>query len=126
MKLKLSLIFASLFVIFAFSAVARAQDGPIAGGYGDTDVTDKGVVAAAKFAVKKHYRNTKWNATLDAIKNAKVQVVAGLNYQLCLQISTRNRSKKPVVQFVRAIVYRNLKNGFSLTSWTPLEDEKGC
>lgn len=128
MKIKLNYFVgtAFLFLLFGMASAVRAQDGPIAGGYGETSVDDEGVVAAAKFAVKKRAAATKSKLSLLAIKNAKVQVVAGMNYQVCLEISLKRRSGKPVAQFVQVVVYRNLKNEYSLTRWTTLKDSSGC
>lgn len=128
MKMKLNIFvgIAFLFVLFGCFSAARAQDGPIAGGYGETDPADEAVVKAANFAVKKRGQTTKSSIALVSIKNAKLQVVAGVNYQVCLQITTKRKSKKPVEQFVRVVVYRNLRNVYTLTSWTPLKDSSGC
>lgn len=120
----MGLLFAALVLAFAMSA--SAQEGPIAGGYADTETTDAGVVAAAKYAVKKQALNSASKITLGEIKNAKVQVVAGMNYQLCMQVTVKKGRKKAVKQFVQVVVYRNLQNQLSLTSWTLLKDANGC
>jgi hypothetical protein len=46
-------------------------------------------------------------------------VVAGINYRLCLKVSTESDDAP---QDVKAIVYRNLKKEYSLTSW----EEESC
>ena len=124
MKIKLSVLtaFAALFVFWGGLSAAHAQDEPITGGYAKTNAADKNVVAAAKFAVKKRGKMRKATINLLSIKNAETQIVAGSNYKICMQVSVKSNSKKAAKQFVQVVVYRNLKNVYSLTSWT----EKGC
>ena len=124
MKIKLSVLtaFAALFIFWSGSTVCNAQDEPIVGGYAKTNAAAKNVVAAAKFAVQKRAKTRKATITLLSIKNAEKQVVAGLNYKICMQVSVKINSKKTVKQIVQVVVYRNLKNAYSLTNWT----EKDC
>lgn len=124
MKIKLNIfvLSACLFVFLGCASAASAQTEPILGGYSKTSVSDDEVVAAAKFAVKRRARTTKSNISLFSIKNAQIQVVAGLNYRICLQVNVKRKSKKTAMQSVEAVVYRDLKNSYSLTSWT----EKAC
>jgi hypothetical protein len=49
---------------------------------------------------------------VDSIKSAEVQVVAGLNYRLSMRVIVYD---KP--QDVRAVVYKNLEQEYSLSSW---------
>ena len=124
MKIKSGILiaFAALFIFHGGVSAAYAQDEQIAGGYSKTKVTDKNIVAAAKFAVQKRGKTQKAAITVLSIKKAATQVVAGLNYEICMQVSVRKKSKKTVKQTVQVVVYRNLKNVYSLTSWT----EKAC
>ncbi|MEP6900354.1 MAG: cystatin domain-containing protein [Actinomycetota bacterium] len=119
MKLKLSIFIACavLFVFWSGSTVCYGQEEPIAGGYANADVANTEVIAAAKFAVKKRSKSQKAAIGLLSIKNARIQVVAGLNYELCLWVNFRKKNQKAVEQFVKVVVYRNLKNAFSLTGW---------
>ncbi len=111
---------AVLFILVC-ACVGFGQNEPVTGGYAETSVSDAEVVKAAKFAIKKRSKQQK-NLNLTTIKKAELQVVAGINYQLCLQITFNDKkSKKIIEQFVTAIIYRNLKNSYSLTSWT-----EGC
>lgn len=120
MTFKHKLILVLLFIVIC-AGVGFGQNGTITGGYAETSVSDAEVVKAAKFAIKKRSRQQK-NLSLITIKKAELQVVAGINYQLCLQITFKDKkSKKIIEQFVTAIIYRNLKNSYSLTSWT-----EGC
>lgn len=115
--IKKLLIFASLFVVFVFGAFASesrvaAQD-VIAGGYADASVRDKDVRKAANFAVKQRSKNVKRTFTLVSIRKAEVQVVAGLNYRVCLRV----RDNRGRTSTVTTVVYKNLKNKLSLTRW---------
>lgn len=98
-------------LVFFGSALAQ-----IAGGYETADVKDPQVMAAAKFAV--NAQNTKLKRTgnraytLLEISKAQMQVVAGLNFQVCLKtkLGTSIRSAE-------AVVYQDLQQKLSLTSW---------
>jgi len=116
-KLTLSLLFGALFIVFGVVSGALAQSDQITGGFGETDVKDAAVIKAAKFAVKKRSQNQKAAITLLSIKKAQVQVVAGLNYELCLRVNVVKAGKKPARQFVKTVVYRDLRNRHSLTNW---------
>lgn len=106
------LLFAA--VVFGISLAAsnvRAQD--ITGGYGDTAVTDKDAVASAKYAVKAQAHKTHKTLKLVKIEKAQVQVVAGLNYRVCMTVREARRKAKKVT----AVVYKDLKNNLSLSRW---------
>lgn len=118
-KLNNFAVCALLFVVFAFSSNAFAQKPPVAGGYSEISIKNKDVVKAAKFAVKERAKSQNTKVNLVEIKNAKMQVVAGRNYEICLLTNYLNkRSNQLVDQFVRVVVYRDLKNKYQLTSWT--------
>jgi len=112
------IIIQTLSVIFLFCAAAYAQEGQIVGGYAQTDVTNKDVVAAAKFALKKRGSTSKTNITLIKIERAEQQIVAGINYRLCLKVKYTRRAKGRDEGFVEVVVYRNLKKVYELTEWT--------
>lgn len=111
----ISLVF--LLVFFGGAARSRAQDEPFAGGYIKVSPTDKQVIEAAKFAVQKRRRTAASNLVLVAVKNARQQVVAGMNYRICIAVGNKRRNKKTVAELVLLEVYRDLKNVYSLTSW---------
>jgi hypothetical protein len=117
MKINFSFFTAALSIILSAATFSFAQTDQITGGYGEADVKDGEVVKAAKFAVKKRSQTQKAVITLLSIKKAQVQVVSGLNYQLCLRVNVKRAGRKTVTQFVETVVYRNLKNRYSLTSW---------
>lgn len=98
-------------LVFFGSALAQ-----IAGGYATADVKDPQVMAAAKFAVGA--QNTKLKRigsrayALLEISKAEMQVVAGLNFHVCIKtkLGTNTRSAE-------AVVYRDLQQKLSLSSW---------
>ena len=117
------MLFIAVFgVIFGCAANTFAQtDAPpikVVGGFSEVATTDKEVVAAANFAVKTQAKKQKANIKIIAVNYATRQVVAGMNYQVCMNVETTDRKKKTAVpQSVQAIVYKNLKGKYSLTSW---------
>lgn len=116
-KLSVSIALAALFIILSSALSSFAQADQIVGGYGEANVKAKDVVAAAKFAVKKGAAKEKATITLVTIKQARMQVVAGLNYEVCLEVNYKKSGKKALKRYVKAVVYKNLKKVYSLTSW---------
>ena len=99
-----------LFPLVLGRAVLAADSAPIAGGYRPAKVTEEGVVAAARFAVEKHAKSEP--TKLLKIVAAKQQVVAGMNYQLTLQVWQGGSTHTAV-----ATVYVDLKAEKHLTDW---------
>ena len=115
-KLRKHIIFCSFVALFVFGLFAggsRVSAQDIAGGYGDASVTDKDVRAAANFAVKNRSRSTGKSLTLAKIVKAEVQVVAGLNYRVCMTVREGRKRAKTIT----AVVYKNLQNRRSLSRW---------
>jgi hypothetical protein len=92
--------------------VLTAQEVPVAGGYSEAPQTDRDVISAAQFAIAKESRKKGVRVTLVSIEHAERQVVAGLNYKLCLRVKIKGKT-----QDVTTIVYQNLKQKYSLSSW---------
>ena len=92
---------------------AEARQAQIAGGYSEASNSDPEALAAARFAIKKEAQKLRAIVSLRAIKRAEVQVVAGLNYRLCMTVRIKRKT-----QPVTAVVYKNLKQKYSLTTWT--------
>lgn len=107
--------FAIVLLIGVYASASRvaAQDGQITGGYGDASVTDKDVKSAAVFAVKTRAARTHKKLTLVSIQKAEMQVVAGLNYRICMRIKDARGRRSTVT----AVVYKNLQNRKSLSRW---------
>ena len=105
----IKLTFLAVFVLGAYAVSASAQ---IAGGYGDSDIKDKDVKRAARVAVSSRSKQVHHTVSLLSINKAETQVVAGLNYRICMRVRDGKR-----VRTITAVVYRNLKNKYSLTNW---------
>lgn len=111
MKNKLLKYNLTAFVLFIVAAICPAQRPPLAGGYKETSKTDEMVVAAANFAVETQMQKDA-SLKLVAIKRAARQVVQGSNYEMCLAVTSENKPQEATV-----VVYQDLQNNFSLTSW---------
>ena len=113
------IVFAALGLILSCTAVSFGQDKePITGGYQNVEVSAAQIVSAANFAVKAQAKKQRAKIKLIEIKKAEQQVVAGMNFNMCLQVETRDKRKKTSVpQTVQAIVFLNLKQKYELTSW---------
>ena len=99
------------FGLMVFSAlICSAQI--MVGNFRDAVKTDKEVIGAANFAVTAQSKKQKTSLKLVSIEKAEKQVVAGVNYRLCLAIKSNNKSAQ-----VTAIVYQNLQNQYKLTTW---------
>ena len=105
--------FVALFVFGIFAVESRTFAQDITGSYGDASVTDKEVKAAAAFAIRSRSSSTRKNIRLVRILKAEIQVVAGLNYRVCLLVREGNRRSKSIT----AVVYKNLKNRRLLSRW---------
>lgn len=105
--------FVAFFVFGVFAAGSRVSAQEMTGGYGDTSVADKDVRKAANVAVTSRSRSTGKTLTLVRIVKAEVQVVAGLNYRVCMTV----REGRKRARTVTAIVYKDLKNRRSLSRW---------
>jgi hypothetical protein len=108
-NLKLTILFLAVGLIGLTAQSAGAQ---VTGGYGPVAKNDPQVRAAAKFAVATERKRAKRVVTLISCSKAAQQVVAGMNYKVCLQVRDGGH-----VRTATAVVYRNLQGGRSLTSW---------
>lgn len=99
----------------AFIASSNAQR---LGGYREIAKDDEGAVAAAHFAVTAESDKKEMTYKLVDIEHAESQTVAGINYRLCLKVGYHKQDDDvDTTEFVRVVVYRNLQNEYSLTSW---------
>ena len=120
-NLRISLLLAAFGLIFVCATSGKAQtvEPMMAGGYSRADVNDREIIDAANFAVKTEAKRRAAKISLVSIDSAERQVVAGLNFRLCLSVKTTGRNKKAAVsQTAQTVVYKNLKQKFALTSWT--------
>ena len=107
-------------VVFAGAMAGSAQR---IGGYREAAKDDPEVKAAAEFAVKAENEKQDSHYKLVAVEHAESQVVAGINYRLCLKIGYHKEDDDvDTTEFVRVVVYRNLQKEYSLTSWA----EENC
>ena len=106
----------TLSVVLGSVAVGLAQR---TGGYKEVAKDDEGVVAAAEFAVSEQGKKQEMTYKLVSVEHAEQQVVAGINYRLCLKVGYRKQDDDvDTTEFYRVVVYRNLQRAYSLTSWT--------
>jgi hypothetical protein len=109
-------------VIFLLIGITLGSAGATAqklGGYKEIDKSDEGATAAAEFAVKAESEKKETTYKIVSLEHAESQVVAGINYRLCLKVGYRKQDDDvDTTEFVRVVVYRNLQNQYSLTSWT--------
>jgi hypothetical protein len=108
------ILLAALLLVITCAAAPARQEPPVAGGYSERPASDRGVAAAAAFAARERGRRTGRRVTLLGVRRAETQVVAGLNYRLLLTVR-EDRKERDVL----AVVYQNLRQRLSLTSWEP-------
>ncbi len=111
-NLQSAAIFAAFGLLIFSASICSAQ--MMVGDFRDAPKTDKSVVGAANFAVAAQNKKQKTaSVTLIAVEKAEKQIVAGVNYRLCLAVKSNNKSAQAT-----AVVYQNLQNQYKLTSWT--------
>ena len=111
------LVLVALGIIMGCATVSLGQV-PRVGGYSETATDDPEVQQAAEFAVSAQKEKQDGPLSLVSIKRAERQTVAGVNYRLCLEVKAADETDAGVEsQHVQAVVYRNLKNEYRLTSW---------
>lgn len=97
-----------------FAIAASAQNEPMTGAYGEMSVKSKEARQVAALAVRQHSATHKRDkVTLVKILKAEQQVVAGLNYRLCMLVKT----KRGVQRTVTAVVYQPIRGRKRLTDW---------
>lgn len=84
------------------------------GGYAAIDPSTSEAREAASFATAEHAKSVKREITLTSIAGAERQIVKGVNYRLCLDVSVAGSPQR-----VQVVVYRDLNQVLSLTQWTP-------
>lgn len=114
------IFFVGLICLF-LSYAANAQ--PKMGGYRSISTDDAGAAAAAEFALAEKSKEFGVELSLEEIKKAEVQVVAGKNYRLCLVIYAPSKEPETdgVQLFIQTVIYQNLKGEYKITSWEDSE-----
>ena len=60
--------------------------------------------------------------SLESIEKAESQTVAGINYRICIKVSSTNADgEKSDSVIVQVVVFRNLQGEYALTSWSDEE-----
>lgn len=114
MRNKLTVLFALILGIAAFTTDVRAQDDePFAGGYIKISVNSPEAQSNARFAVAARARRTGKRIVFWKVLKAEQQVVAGMNYRVCMRVFENGKARTAT-----AVVYKSLRNKRSLTSWT--------
>lgn len=109
----------ALLLIFASTSFAQKV-----GGYKEISRSDAGARSAAVFAVGAQAAKNNSTVELGSVLKAESQVVAGMNYRLCLKVTTSGAAgEADVISTVKVVVYRDLKGNYKLTSW--IEEECG-
>ncbi len=112
-------LFALLAVVFGTASINFAQT---VGGFKKVPTDNTGVVAAANFAVETQAEKTEAGIELLTVHKAEQQVVAGMNFKMCLQVNVADgTTDDPFEQYANVVVYRTLKNEFTLKSWSVVE-----
>jgi hypothetical protein len=121
-SLQIVIVLVALGVAFGCAIVSLGQGRPIVGGYKEVATDDPEVQAAAEFAVSEQ-KKTHDDAPLSlvSIEHAERQVVAGMNYRLCLKVKAGDEDDAEP-QAVKVVVFKSLKQEYSLKSW----DEEDC
>ena len=83
----------------------------ITGGYSVATLNDAQVQQNAVFATKAAAKSLKTPVRLVKVLSAQTQVVAGMNYQLCLQVKAKKRTRQ-----IHAVVWNKLDGSKELTS----------
>jgi hypothetical protein len=107
-------LYASMFLLaFCFLVFAASNAAAqMVGNYRPVSKNDPQVKAAANYAVSTEATRTRHTITLISISKAEQQVVAGMNYRVCLKVREGKRTR-----WATAVVYRHWKGKRSLTSW---------
>src|SRR5436305_369233 len=90
-KLPLMLISVAINAVMGCVIGLQAQQPPVAGGYQKASRTEPDVISAVKFAIKEERRKKGVRVSLISIERAETQVVAGINYRICLRIKIKGK-----------------------------------
>jgi hypothetical protein len=123
-SLQVVIVLVALSVVLGSVIISFGQGRPIVGGYKEVATDDPEVQAAAEFAVSEQKKKQDDDAlSLVSIEHAERQVVAGTNFRLCLKVGAGGDSDEGAEpQNVKVVVFKNLKQEYSLKSW----DEENC
>ena len=112
---RLPLIVPALMMAASMACAQTAAEPapPVVGGYQKASIEDADIRAAADFAISAAPKKVK----LDKIVSARQQIVAGVNYSLCLSVKPDRIGLLTGGKLVAARVFRDLNRNYQLTSW---------
>lgn len=84
----------------------------VAGGYGPISNADPMVILAARYALISQNAQMSGKYTLKSINKSQSQVVAGINYHVCITVR-----REDTIRTAEAVVYQNLQRKWSVTRW---------
>jgi hypothetical protein len=102
--------FIILTLVFSASFLAMSLGAQVPGGFREVPVTDKDAIAAANYAIETQSKKEK--VTLVKLVKAEVQVVAGRNYRLTMDVRQDDK-----VKTAQAVVWAKLDGTRELTKW---------
>lgn len=105
-------IFLLVFCCLVFAAASASAQEMMTGNYRPVNKNDAQVKAAAKYAITAEAKRVKRGISLVSISKAEQQVVAGMNYRVCMKVRDGRKTR-----WATAVVYRHWKGTRSLTSW---------
>lgn len=103
-----------LLLWLALGCSPGSQANPLAGGFASAQRKDPQVIKAANFAIAERNQQAASKLVLKQILQAQTQVVAGLNFKLCLKVKQTAPLQTITVQ---ATVYQNLEQKMELSLW---------
>ena len=89
---------------------------PVTGAWARADVFNPDVQEAARFAVQAFSVQNKSRVLYKDVTQVRQQVVAGLNFELLLQVTLDGANRR-----VRATVWRQLDGSYRLQAWAWLD-----
>jgi hypothetical protein len=121
---RVATILVALSITFSCVVVGLAQTRPIVGGYKTVATDNPEVQSAAEFAVSERSEKEGVSLKLVSVERAEQQVVAGINYRLCLKVAIDDEADdSDETQDVKVVVFRSLQKEYSLKSWEAAECE---
>lgn len=94
------------------SPATKSFANDVLGAYSNISVHDAEAESAALFAINMQKRRYGEKLQLGEVVRAERQVVAGLNYRLCLSTRLNGEDRQAV-----AVVFHNLQKQYSLSIW---------
>jgi hypothetical protein len=102
-------------ILGIFTIAASAQPEPVAGGYAKISTKSQEAKKAAAVAIRQHTAShPKEKLTLVKVVKAEQQVVAGMNYRVCLAVLDHRGIRKTIT----AVVYHPINKKERLTNWS--------